>query len=1284
MIVVGETAGAQPPARADASAPPLVLYSATDLTNAAHCEFALLRRLDAKLGRLDGVPELVDEMLERAARLGDAHELRTLEAYRARFGPYERGCAGGVAEIERPDRSTPETLAAAQQLTVEALRSGAEVVFQATFFDGRFLGFADFLVRAGDSLRYEVYDTKLARRAKVTALLQLAAYADQLARLDIPVGDEVHLLLGDGSTSTHHLRDILPVYLDRRAQLENMFDTHAAGGSAAPPVAWGDPRYRACGRCEVCEPEVETHRDLLLVGGLRSTQRARLRAAGIESIDALAALPADAVVPGVPGPTLGALRDQARMQTGEGGRAYRVFRPQSLAALPEPDPGDVFFDFEGDPLYTEGAGRVWGLDYLFGVLEHAPTARETDAGEGSDGAGGRPPLDAGTVFRPFWAHSFAEEKAALVAFLDHVTERLRTHPGLHIYHYADYERAHLQALCARYGVGEQQLDELLRRNVFVDLYPLVKRSVRVATRSYSLKKLEPLYMGELLRDSEVTTGAGSITAYVTYTELRAAAEGGDAAAGVEAAALLESIGEYNEYDCLSTLRLRDWLLARAAENGVTPDPAPVSPDPVAADDPAAEPTSAAFAAAGFELSTLHRTLLRWHDELGPADAERSADQHALALAGAAIDYHRREVRSFWWEHYNRLEQPIEEWADTRDVLVVTTARIADDWRIEPGRRSERRQIDLRGVLAPGSRFEPGASGRFFVYDPPHPWSDPRSRASARLAHDRTRLEAVELPTAPALGGGAAPQVAGDPSGGEATIYRFTEALKVDGEPYRALPVAVVPAAPPRTAVLEAAITEWGQALAAAHPRFPADPAVDLLRRRPPRRRDGAGLAPVGPGEHGTIDAIRESLLGLDDSSLAVQGPPGTGKTYTGARVVADLVRRHGWRIGVVAQSHAVVENMLTAVVGAGAPAEAVGKAGAAPDAAFTALSGRDALARFLADSHRAGTGVVVGGTAWDFANPTRVARRELDLLVIDEAGQFSLANTIAVSVAARRLLLLGDPQQLPQVTQGTHPEPVDTSALGWLSAGHDVLPAELGYFLAESWRMHPAVCAPVSELSYEGALHAKLPQTLARRLEGVDPGLQRRPVAHQGNSTSSPAEAAEVVAIVRSVLGRPWFDPAEAAPAEAAAEADSAEAGSSASAHADATSTQAGARPLTQADVIVVAPYNAQVELVRLALAEAGLTEVPVGTVDRFQGREAAVAVVTLAASSALEVPRGIGFLLMKNRLNVALSRAKWAAYLVHSPALAEHLPYAAEDLAALSAFLRLSRASPSAPAPAG
>jgi superfamily I DNA and/or RNA helicase len=464
-----------------------------------------------------------------------------------------------------------------------------------------------------------------------------------------------------------------------------------------------------------------------------------------------------------------------------------------------------------------------------------------------------------------------------------------------------------------------------------------------------------------------------------------------------------------------------------------------------------------------------------------------------------------------------------------------------------------------------------------------------------------------------------------------------ESLASGGEPHHQFPLALTPAAPPRPAPQPEAISEWGRAVLDDLPGMLPDPALDLLRRVPPR----GGVLPVVGDD--TVAAVTRTLLGLDRSYLAVQGPPGTGKTYVGSTVVARLVTEHGWRVGVVGQSHAVVENFLEAVVAKGVDPGRVVKvpkkgtdADALEAAAWTPVKDGAAVAGFLGGHGE--TGGVVGGTAWTFANGGTVPRRSLDLLVVDEAGQFSLAPTIASSVAAQRLLLLGDPQQLPQVSQGSHPEPVDESALGWVAAGHDVLPAELGYFLSRTYRMHPAVTAPVSRLSYAGQLESRAPERL---LEGVEPGLHVAPVVHAGDTTSSVDEAERVVELVRDVVGRRWTD-------------------------------EHGTRSLTDDDVIVVAPYNAQGSVIRELLDRAGLTGTTVGTVDLFQGREAVVAIVSLAASSAADIPRGLDFLLMPNRLNVAISRAKWAAWLVHSPALASSMPTSIAGLGLLSRFIEL------------
>lgn len=1169
-----------------------IVWSASDLKAAAECEFAWLRAIDAKLGRVDAVEEPEDLTLERAGRLGTVHERTVLAAYVERLG-------AGVVEIPETRSSDASALADAVALTNAALASDAEVVYQAAFATADFVGFADFLVRDTDR-RWIVQDTKLARHARVTALMQLAAYVDQLDRLGVPRADRVELLLGDGTVSEHEVDDLLPVFALRRRRLAALIaDRHVELRGAGEAIAWGDARgeldVMACGRCATCDAEVVASRDLLLVAGMRPVQRARLREAGVLTIDALAVAPAGPA--GMNPDTFGMLRTQARLQLESPAGTpplvlppethdvppvptYRVVAPTALGALPRPDHGDLFFDFEGDPLHTEpnppgreGEPTQWGIDYLFGWVD----SREE--------------------YTALWAHSFADEKRALETFLDIVNLRRTQFPGMHIYHYAPYEPTHLLAMAARHGVREADVDRLLRDGVFVDLYPIVRRALRVGSRSYSIKKLEPLYMGAEVRTSDVQKGDDSI---VRYVEARALGADGDEAG---ARAILDDLADYNRYDCVSTRRLRDWLVDRARETGMRPSP---NPEP---DERAYEPSPRAL-------------MLQ---KLAAEHPVGSADAQSLRLGAAAIDYYPREAKTFWATHFLRLREPVSLWEDTRDVVVIDPARsrVVEDWHFaESGRGGERRTVELRGELAPGTRLSVG-SNPFALYELPAPYP---FEASVRWIHSYRTITVLEV-----LDDGA-----------------IVEETAVDGVTWSRLPLALTPVAPPSAGNQQSAIDAWADAVIDAAPQLPADPATDILCRRPPRAR--AGHLPPSTGDD--VDAIVRAVLDLDRSYLAVQGPPGTGKTYVGSHVIARLVREQGYKVGVVAQGHVTVEQLLNRVVAAGVPAHAVAKApkDLEADRAFTAIP-KNGVAAFTAEHAQAG--FVVGGTAWDFSHQGRIPRGSLDLLVIDEAGQFSLASTVAVSVASPRLLLLGDPQQLPQVSQGTHPEPVDTSALGWVMDGADVIPPEYGYFLARTRRMHPDVAEPVSHLSYRGRLAAH-PSTTLRRIDGVPTGLVPVPIRHRGNATRSPEEAAAVVDLVRDLVGRAWTD----------VEVDDTD-----------TATVCPRRPLEARDIIVVTPYNAQQVAVEEALTAAGFADVPVGTVDKFQGQEAAVAIVSLAASSGRDAPRGLEFLLLRNRLNVAVSRAKHTAYLVYSPALLDDLPWTPEGVARLSGFARLVQA---------
>ena len=1201
-------------------APQDLVFSASDLVAASECEYRTLRILDEKLGRSPKAVFPDDDMQRRAGALGDKHEAKVLAGLIAQYGDWDAGRGAGVYSIERGENKRGD-LVAKQAETELALRAGADVVFQATFFDGEFLGYADFIVNeaagTGNPGRYEVWDTKLARHAKVGALLQLAAYGDQLIGMGLEPSPRVTLVLGafvDGDyvRSHHSLPDLLPVYRERRDRFRALTAAHRKGGSA---VQWQQPGVAYCGRCNYCAEQVQSHRDLLMVGGMTTLRRKKLIADGITSIDALADLPA-----GTASGSVVRLRDQARMQLGrdvpDGSRTFakdgedhtvtfKVLPENALATIPAPSPGDIFFDFEGDPLWQDPATSQWGLEYLFGVIEAPVVDRDAAGAHAVD----RP------VFRPFWAHSRNEERQAFLDFLAYVEERRARYPEMHVYHYAAYEKSALRNLSVTHLAGEDIVDGWLRDGLLVDLYATARHSLRISEPSYSIKKLEPLYMGDNLRSGDVKDAGASVVAYAGYC---AARDDGNAAA---AAQILASISDYNEYDCLSTLRLRDWLLGlRPLKSGGTSDdggrPAPSSSAVAAPPPPLPEPEP-----------TPEELRLQEYLAGLPDNRPWTNDERAIAMVAAATGYHRRERKQFWWEHFDRTESEIDHWSDHRNVFVVDTAEVVTDWVLaKPSARMRTRTLRLTGTMSEGSDFKPGSTW-CRLYDSPVPdgLEDPLGSPTGLGFTFGTLVTAVE----------DHPRVAGQ----SMITIEERETGKVPAYPH--IPVALTEDQPVRTASIEAALAELAYSVGASVPALPEHPGVDILRKVPPRFLSLSAPAAVEEDRAGAADyvtAITASLLDLDRSYLAVQGPPGTGKTYVGSHVIARLVD-DGWKIGVVGQSHAVVENMLsTAIETAGVDPGRVAKKLAAPHPVLWHRTSDDDVAALLGSPG----GCLVGGTAWTMTGKS-VPAGSLDLLVIDEAGQFSLANTLAVARAAKRLLLLGDPQQLPQVTQGSHPEPVDESALGWLAAGHATLPSELGYFLADSWRMHPDLCRAVSVLSYEGKLEAA-PAASLRSLAELPPGVETVFVDHSRNTTSSSEEAAEVVHQAQRHIGLKWI-PGGDKPA----------------------------RALTPEDILVVAAYNAQVQLIRQALQHAGMAGVRVGTVDKFQGQEAPVVLVSMACSAVAEAPRGAEFLLNRNRINVAVSRGQWRAVIIRSPELTNYMPAKPAALEELGAFIGLS-----------
>jgi len=1154
--------------------------SATDLSNHLACHH--LSQLDLAVAR--GLRKRPDWSPPETAILrerGFNHEsvfLRHLE-----------GHGLGIARpLEGPDEDR------AFESTLSAMREGADVIVQATLVDGRWSGRADVLrrvplpSRVGD-WSYEVYDTKLARETKGGSVLQICLYSDLLERIQGVRPEHMYIVPPrEGfQPDTFRVDDFMAYYRLVRRRLEEAIaqaPLAAAAGSASGPQARDDqpflPLFAAPAstsapapmptypepvlHCEICRwwPVCDGQRrkddHLSFVAGISTLQRRVLEGRDVRTLERLAAEP----LPISWKPARGAVetytraREQARMQR-DGRNAKRALYellPRQpglgLERLPAPSPGDVFLDLEGDP-FVGTSGR----EYLFGwAVEDHPGSPE---------------------YQCLWALDAAAERSAFEAFVDFVVKRWERHRDLHVYHFAPYEPSAMKRLMGRYATRENEIDRMLRAELFVDLHAVVRQTLRASVEEYSIKKLEPLY--GFTREAALDDAGVNLRIVNRALELEQPHAVDDEVRRVVVA--------YNRDDCVSALRLSRWLEeVRACLE--------------AKGESIARPSTGGEGLPSDKIAEQEQAVREVMDALlddVPVErAGRTEEQQARWLMAYMLEWHRREGKASWWEYYRLRELADEDLLDEKAAL--------------------------SGLEHVGRVVGAGAADRYRF-----PLQETSIRAGDTLK--------TPLPLDQSFGQVVAIDLAAR-----------TVDVKRTGAGARVHPGSVFAFNYVRTDVQAASLLRLGRWIAANGVDAPGRhrAARDLLLGRPPRIPRPAGESLRRADETG-LDEARRLIAALGQGTLAIQGPPGSGKTHTGARMICDLVKA-GKKVGVCAMSHKVIRNLLNKV------AEAADEEGVTPRCHHKVSDDADESATggitVLKDNGRAlgalklGTAHVLGGTAWLWSREEFF--EAVDVLFVDEAGQMSLANVLAIAQSARALVLLGDPRQLEQPLQGSHPEGTEVSALEHLLQDRKTIAEDRGLFLEETWRLHPSICALTSELFYDRRLkpHAGLErQAILGPVPIAGAGLWFLPVAHDGNQSSSPEEVAAVTALVERLTAGDirWrkHDGSE--------------------------------HPLRLDDILIIAPYNAQVADLSARLPR----DARVGTVDRFQGQEAPVVIYSMTTSTPADAPRGMEFLYSLNRFNVATSRARCASVIVGSPLLFEPDCKTPKEMQLANAFCR-------------
>lgn len=1128
-----------------------LLLSASDLVGYLNCGHLTSLDLQVADGQLPR-PAVWDPMLETLRERGSRHEQRYVEHLRAQGLP--------ITVIDGPGIDDA-TVAA----TEEAMREGAPVIVQGAFRSNGWVGRTDILRRVETPSNlgpwsYEALDTKLSRETKGGTVLQLCLYAELIAHVQglYPAYGYVVVPGAEGSPERYRMDDYGAYFRRTRNSL------HRAVQHLPSDEIYPEPKEH----CEVCrwQDRCEQRRraddHLSLVAGITKLHIDELHRRDIQTVAELAATP----IPFSWKPSRGSahsferIREQARLQVAGRQAGHVVYEllpitPKlGLASLPIPSPGDIFLDLEGDPFADEG-----GREYLFG---YCCLDANGSAVQASD-----------------WAFSREQEKQAFERFVDFAIERLQTHPDLHIYHFAPYEPAALKRMMGRYASREEEIDTLLRSGRFIDLYGVARNSLRASVESYSIKRLEPLY---------------GFTRQIALPEANRALTKVQAGLELDDFDLIDEptrtvVAGYNRDDCVSTLRLRDWLEQQRSDliAGGTDVPRP-EPDEGAPSEGLSEWQQ--------RISALVERLTR---DVPVEVAERTQEQQATWILAHILDWHRREQKAEWWEYF-RLSS------------------------LAPGDLMDER-AGLSGLAFVGAQAGTGRT-------PTHRYAFPPQEAEVREDDDLHRAGGDKLGSVIAI----------SLEEGWVDIKKRQDSRDVH-------PEAVFSHTVINAKVLAESLARLGEYVA-GHGIAGDGPhlaARDLLMRLPPRLN---GQTIHAEGEP-LLDAARRVALSLDGGVLPVQGPPGAGKTYTGARMICDLVGT-GKTVGICANSHKVIRNLLDEVVRAGAElgvdVQCFQKvAEVEPDQERLRFTTRNP--ELLAAIGNVAN--VAGATAWFWASPD--ATQSVDVLFVDEAAQMSLANVLAISQAAASLVLLGDPQQLDQPVQGSHPEGTGVSALHHVLGEAQTISIEQGLFLEETWRLNPLICRFTSEVFYGGRLHTRPGlEKQAIRSQGrcTGSGLRYLLIPTVGNQSSSPEEADAVRALVEEILGSgaTWVD------------------------------KHGVEHAVTVQDILIIAPYNAQVFEIKDRLPEAR-----VGTVDKFQGQEAPIAIYSMTTSSYADAPRGMEFLYSLNRLNVATSRAKCLCILVASPSVFEAVCRTPRQMQLANAFCRYFELStPIEPAP--
>lgn len=1118
-----------------------IIFSPSDLTHFLNSPFASwMEHLALTAPHLLPTPDGSNELMDVLQGMGNQHELDVLTSFE------QKGLS--IANLHK----RPNSL----QATYTAMQEGFDVIYQAHLELLPFRGYADFLIKIeGESVfgnyHYEVWDTKLAKSVKPYFLMQLCSYAEKLEVLQQRRPDFISVVLGNNERKRFRTADYYHYYQNLKQRFLSAHNNFNPESCPSPALS------KSWGRWENYAKELLNKTDhLMQVATITASQIKKLYKANISTMSALAAAE-NKGVKGLKPEVFLRLKSQAKIQVDSAGKAIPLHqilpcepgKKQGLALLPPPSSLDIFFDIEGFPL-EEG-----GLEYLWGAAYFDPQGTRQ--------------------YQDFWAHNHEQERQAFCAFISWAYQRWQQDSSMHIYHYASYEISACRKLMGRYGILEHEVDQLLRNEVFIDLYKIVKGSLLIGEPRYSIKNVEHLYRDK--RVTEVGSGSDSVVVYERWREH----PDGD---HWQSSRILKNIRDYNIDDCYSTQELVVWLRAKQKQHHIS----------FLGKTDIREP----------EIDAEVNERIQLRDRLlAKAANENEPLAKTSALLAWSIEFHRREAKPVFWRMFDRLGLSSEELLD--DIDCLAHCQRTDKPAYKPTPKS--RNLAYEYTFDMDQEFK-GQAKDYYVLG--QETSDGKTMKATYVEEGSDLKQGIIV-------------------------------LQLKDEIDNA--ISLIPNEYVNPDPIPQAI--FKQAFAFEQGLLNNTAILDFLGKATPKITQHIPGLPIAPSHEAAerLQEIIRAVVNLDNSYLTIQGPPGSGKTYTAKHVIAELLKR-GKRVAISSNSHKAINNLLISTADY---CNTVGIKGhfactRHTDNAIDKLNIAVIENKNIVDNLR--SACVIGTTAWGFSREE--LKETFDYLFIDEAGQVSVANLIAISQATKNIILMGDQMQLGQPSQGTHPEESGLSILDYLLHATPTIPDFMGVFLGTTYRMHSAVNQFISEAVYEGKLETvvendkqriSLPTGYLGALN-KEAGIIALPVLHEGNTQASDEEIEQIVSAANELLGRIF------------------------------TGKDGTQRVINWDDMLFVAPYNHQVNKLKAALGK----QAKVGSVDKFQGQEAPIVFLSMCASNANESPRGMNFLFDKNRLNVAISRAQCMAIVVYSPALLETTPGSIEQMVMMNMFCQL------------